>query len=62
MSRKEAGVQTEHILVVEMKTVFTVFYRITRKTILSKGGFYIEAVTMRSVKLMSWRISPIVAW
>lgn len=62
MSRKKAGVQTEHIVVVEMKTVFTVFYRITRKTILSEGDFYIEAVTMRSVKLMSWRIISPIAW
>jgi len=39
MSRKEVGLPTEYILVVEMITV-TVFYRITRKTILSGGkGF-----------------------
>jgi len=52
MSRK--GLPTEYILVVEMITV-TVFYRITWKTILSGGGFYIEAVTMRNMKLMVWR-------
>jgi len=38
MSRKEVGLPTEYILFVEMITV-TVFYRITRKTILSKGRF-----------------------
>jgi len=38
MSRKEVGLPTEYILFVKMITV-TVFYRITRKTILSKGRF-----------------------
>jgi hypothetical protein len=52
MSQKEISLPTEYILVVEMITV-TVFYRITWKTISSKGGSYIEAVTMR--KLMAWR-------
>ena len=60
MSRKEVGLPTEYILFVKMITV-TVFYRITRKTILSKGGSYIEAVTMRNVKLMAsrWRLESL---
>ena len=55
MSRKEVGLPTEYILFVKMITV-TVFYRITRKTILSKGGSYNEAVTTINMKLMALKV------
>jgi len=53
--------QTDYIVaVVEMITV-TVFYRITWKTILSRGGSYIEAVPTRNVK-SEWLGGGILTW